>query len=121
MSLFFRYVWRDEITGEYSLHEDFVQFLKCLTVTGEGLFNILIEYFIRKEVPMENCREQRYDGGANMAGCHNGLQAHVSAAYPKAPFVWCAGHCLSLCIEKAYEQTSKVIDHVQEISIAYEY
>ena len=59
--------------------------------------------------------------GGNMAGCRNGLQAHVQAAHPKMHFHWCDGHCLNLCLAKPCEKTKKVVDQVQAMSIAYDY
>ena len=73
LSLFFRYVWFDEQSAKYSVHEDFVIFLHCQTVSGAELFNILMEYVTEKNILMENGRGQAYDGRANMAGCNNGL------------------------------------------------
>jgi len=41
LSLFFRYVWFDEESTKYSVHEDFVVFLRCQKVSGEELFKNL--------------------------------------------------------------------------------
>ena len=89
MALFFRYVWKDPVTGLYTVEEDFVQFLHCPKVTGEGLFQVLMDYTTAKGIPMQNGRAQGYDGGGNMAGKNNGLRARVEAAYPKMPYQWC--------------------------------
>ena len=56
-----------------------------------------------------------------MTGLHNGLQARVRNLYPKMHFHWCSGHCLNLCLAKACEKVKKVVDHVQEITIAFKY
>ena len=61
LSLFFRYVWFDEENTKYSVHEDFVVFLRCQKVSGGELFNILIEYVTEKNIPMENGRGQAYE------------------------------------------------------------
>ena len=38
------------------------------------------------------------------------------------PFVWCHGDCFNLCLTKAFEGTvKKVVDYVQEITIAFKY
>ena len=122
MALFFRYVYFDENTGLFSVHEDFVQFLHCERTSGEALYNVLMEYVTRKGIRMEHGRGQGYDGGGNMSGIRSGLQARIKATYPKMPFVWCHGHCLNLCLTKACEGTvKKVVDHVQEITIAFKY
>jgi hypothetical protein len=54
MALFFRYVWKDPVTGLYTVEEDFVQFLHCPKVTGEGLFQVLMDYTTAKGIPMQN-------------------------------------------------------------------
>ena len=58
-----------------------------------------------------------------MIGKHKGLQARVTRAYPKMHYHWCDAHCLNLCIGKACEEplVKKVVDHVQQITIAYTY
>ena len=128
MSVFFRYVWKNTITGKYSVHEDFTTFLHCPRTSGEALFTVLMGgedggYTGRKGIPMENGRGLGSDGGGNMAGKQNGLQAHVRRAYPKMHFHWCDGHCLNLCVGKACGQplVKKVVDHVQQVTIAFEY
>ena len=75
------------------------------------------------EIALENGRGQGYDGGGNMIGKHKGLQARVTRAYPKMHYHWCDAHCLNLCIGKACEEplVKKVVDHVQQITIAYTY
>ena len=72
-------------------------------------------------IPLQNGRGQGYDGAGNMTGLHNGLQARVRNLYPKMHFHWCSGHCLNLCLAKACEKVKKVVDHVQEITIAFKY
>ena len=52
LALFFRYVWFDPISSVYSVEEDFVQFLHCPRLSGEALFNILVSYVNRNQIPM---------------------------------------------------------------------
>ena len=54
LPLFFRYVWFDEESTKYSVHEDFVVFLHCQKVSGGELFNILMEYVRKKNIPIKN-------------------------------------------------------------------
>ena len=126
LALFFRYVWYDEETNTFSVHEDFVCFLHCERTSGEELFKVLMGgedggYMGRNQIPLQNGRGQGYDGAGNMTGLHNGLQARVRNLYPKMHFHWCSGHCLNLCLAKACEKVKKVVDHVQEITIAFKY
>ena len=126
LALFFRYVWFDAISRKYSVHEDFTQFLHCHRMSGAALFHLLMGgedggYMGRKKIDLSKGRGQAYDGGGNMAGKHNGLQAHVTRANSKFLFVHCHGHIMNLCLAKACEQTQKVVDHVQQITIAFEY
>ena len=116
---FFRYVWYDEETNTFSVHEDFVCFLHCERTSGEELFKVLMGgedggYMGRNQIPLQNGRGQGYDGAGNMTGLHNGLQARVCNLYPKMHFHWCSGHCLNLFLAKACEKVKKVVDHVQE-------
>ena len=59
---------------------------------GAALFHLLMGgedggYMGRKKIDLSKGRGQAYDGGGNMAGKHNGLQAHVTRANPKFSFV----------------------------------
>ena len=61
MSVFFRYVWKNTITGKYSVHEDFTTFLHYPRISGAALFTVLMGgkdggYTGRKGIPMENGR-----------------------------------------------------------------
>lgn len=49
-------------------------------------------------------RVQGYDGAANMAGVHRGVQAIIRQSIPDAVYVHCKAHSLNLAIGHACKE-----------------
>ena len=51
---FFSYVRFDDKTQKFSVHEDFVKCLNCARMSGKALFEILMDYMVKKGITMKN-------------------------------------------------------------------
>ena len=51
----------------------------------------------------ENCVGQALDGAAAMVGRLSGVKTRIKAKYPRALFIYCAGHALNLVIRHAID------------------
>ena len=68
-------------------------------------------------------RAQGYDGAANMAGIHRGVQAIIRHRVPDAVFVHCKAHSLNLAIGHACREpfVRNMLGTLQQIAFAFHY
>ena len=59
---------------------------------------------IHGSLSLSSCREQTYDGVANMAGHLSGVAARIQQEEPKALFVHCFAHSVNLCLQECERQ-----------------
>ena len=69
----------------------------------------------RFELNMSDCRGQCFDGAANMSGNVTGLQKKIIEIQPKALFVHCMNHCLSLSFQDAMSYIPQCRDAMNQI------
>ena len=77
--------------------------------TGESLSSLILNRLEELNIPIENCKGQSYDNGANMKGKNKGVQAWSLQQNPRAVFVACGAHTLNLAIADAAKSTPEVI------------
>ena len=74
----------------------------CLFKSKRQFSKRLLETFLKRSAELQlnlsDCRGQCYDNGANMKEKKAGLQARILRINPKALFVPCANHSLSLIV-----------------------
>lgn len=90
----------------YVIQEDFLGFVKMTSTTGISIKNAIKQKLEDIGLSLENLRGQGYDGGSNMAGKNNGVQALLLNEQPLAFYTHCFSHSLNLCITKACELSS---------------
>ena len=76
-----------------------------------SIANTILNSFAKLGVDFEKLVGQGYDGCSTMAGKVGGVQAKITATYPKAAFVHCASHKLNLVVNylnKVSEITNSV-------------
>ena len=78
------------INGRIS--ESFIALVENPVTTGEQITNLLIETLNGLGLKVEDMVGQGYDGGSNMAGKHNGVQARIRELNPLALFTHCYSH-----------------------------
>ena len=85
VSICFRHV--DVNTLE--VHEEFAGLYETDNTTAATLTTIIKDAICRLGLDLRDCRGQGYDGASNMSGKISGVQARISAEYPKAIFIHC--------------------------------
>ncbi len=95
MVLAFRFV-----DSKREIREEFLPFLHCNAGTSGLAISDQILSAVR-DLDMENCRGQGYDGIGNIAGKHIGAAKRVQNTYPKAIYFHCASHRLNLAVGSA--------------------
>lgn len=89
------------VSPDLQVHETFVGFYETPSTNSSTLFEIAQDVLTRFELKMSDCRGQCFDGAANMAGNITGVQKKIIEIQPKALFVHCMNHCLSLAFQDA--------------------
>ena len=115
MSICLRYVSSDTL----ETHEDFVGLYETENTTAETLTCLIKDAICRFGLDLHNCRGQAYDGAANMSGRLSGVQARISAQYPKAMYIHCFCHSLNLAVQDSSRNIALIrstLDVLQELS-----
>jgi len=89
------------VTESLQVHETFTGFYETTSTTAGTMFNITEDVLTRFELHLSNCRGQCFDGASNMAGNVTGLQKRITEVEPRALFVHCMNHSLSLSFQDA--------------------
>lgn len=93
-SFCFRYVSTDLI-----VNETFVGYYETSATDADTLYKLTDDVLKRFQLCLENCRGQCFDGASNMAGHISGLQKRISDVEPRALYVHCISHSLSLAFQ----------------------
>ena len=104
------------------VREDFLGFLEAESTKGVALAEFMTtqaEFVIETR----KMRAQGYDGAANMAGVHRGVQAIIKQHVPKAVYVHCKAHSLELAIGYACKEplVRNMLSTLQTIAFAFDY
>ncbi|CAI6357655.1 unnamed protein product [Macrosiphum euphorbiae] len=97
------------VNGEVSIEESFIDFIISHEKTGSGLADEISSKLKEDGLNIMDCRGQGFDNGANMAGVHNGVQAHIISKNDLAMFVPCAAHSLNLIGVHAAQTSPTII------------
>lgn len=85
MTICIRYV---DVTT-WVMREDFLGFIEMVSTTGAIIKNTIQQKLVSIGLKMENIRGQGYDGGSNMSGRINGVQALILKEQPLAFYTHC--------------------------------
>ena len=92
VSICFRHV----DTNALEVHKEFVGLYETENTTADILTRIIKDVIYRLGLDLKDCRGQGYDGASNMSGRLSGVQARISAEYPKALYIHCFCHSQNL-------------------------
>lgn len=92
-----RFVWFNEELQQYEIHERFLKFVDCFKKTGKDIAELIKSTLAKYKIPLEDCRGQGYDNGANMKGIYKGVQSRILKENNLALYSPCACHTLNLC------------------------
>lgn len=85
------------------IREDFIGFVEAKSTTGAELQQLILSQLSSVGLSLKHLRGQGYDGGSNMSGREQGVQALILAQQPLAFYTHCFSHCLNLCLSKTCE------------------
>lgn len=85
------------------IKEEFLGFLELSSTPGIAIKNAILKQLENFGLNLGHVRGQGYDGGSNMSGRFNGVQALILKEQPLAVYTHCFSHDLNLCISKVCE------------------
>lgn len=88
--------------------ENFMGFYKTCDTKSKTLFELLKNFLDSQTLKINKIRGQCYDGAQNMSGKITGLQTRVKEVEPRAIYVHCSAHCLSLVVQDSIEGIATV-------------
>ncbi|KAL6456301.1 hypothetical protein MHYP_G00348440 [Metynnis hypsauchen] len=113
--LLVRYVHHDkEDSGVWKIVERFIEVKDFHKKTGQEISEMILEALQSNGIPLQECRGQGYDNGANMSGKVKGVQAQILKVNPLATFSPCASHTLNLAGDISLDVEAANIKALQE-------
>ena len=118
MSLCIRFV--DAIK---QIREEFIDFIDVERITGEVLFEAVVNFYKRNDIHLEDLRGQCYDGASNMSALKKGLSGRVLEVNPKALYTHCTSHVLNLSIVAACKENTiqMVLTQMTSLAVYFKY
>ena len=68
-------------------------------IDADTVTKVIIDSLTRFNLPLNRCHGQCYDGAPNMSGKHAGVCTHILKKEPRAIYIHCMGHSLSLAVK----------------------
>ena len=118
-----RYLARNDATLRLEITEEFLGFVEADKTTGEALAITFINAQEEYGILVAKMRSQGYDGAANMAGIHRGVQARIRQLVPGAIYTHCKAHNINLAIVHASREPliRTMMETVQQIAFSFNY
>ncbi|XP_026483030.1 zinc finger MYM-type protein 1-like [Ctenocephalides felis] len=91
------------------IKETFLGFHEVKDQTALGLSKKIIKSITDKNIPLNKCRGQGYDGANTMKGTYGGVQKLIKDVEPNAVYVHCAAHNLNLVLNDAVREIIDII------------
>ena len=104
------------------IKESFLGFHEVKDQTALAMSNQIIKSINDKNIPLNKCRGQGYDGANTMKGTYGGVQKLIKDIEPKAVYVHCAAHNLNLVLNDAVREVIDMqhfFDTVQQIYVFF--
>jgi hypothetical protein len=104
---------------EFKIKEEILGFIELSSTTGSAIKDEILKQIENFGLYLTNVRGQGYDGGSNMSGRYNGVQALILEKQPLAIYTHFSSHELNLYISKVCELPSirNMIDTVGSVSV----
>ncbi|CAF4657931.1 unnamed protein product [Rotaria socialis] len=104
---------------QFKVHERFMGFARTTEMTGEALFNLLLEWLKKLNLDVKNIVAQLYDGASAMRGEYKGVPARLKQIAPCGIYIHCNGHILNLCLVDVSTRVSSIRNNFGIVSSLY--
>ena len=123
ISICVRFVhWKDE-DNTVEVREEFLGFVEAESTKGVALAEKFMTTQAEFGIETRKMRAQGYNGAADMAGVHRGVQAIIKQHVPEAVYIHSKAHSLNLAIGHASKEplVRNMLSTLQTIAFAFDY
>ncbi len=89
------------VTDSFDVHEEFVGLYKVPSIDAATLTSVAKDALCRLNIPISKLRGQCYDGASSMRGARSGVATRIMEDEPRAVYIHCYGHSISLAVNDA--------------------
>ena len=101
--------------------ETFFGFTELTQTTAEAIKTCVDDLFQRADIDINKMTSCSFDGGANYAGCHSGVQALLRKNNPALFYVHCRAHLLQLALVHASQKYAFIKRVLSVLNSLYAY
>ena len=98
------------INDDFVASEEFLGLYKLAVANAQSIVDVMLDAFIRLQIPLAKLRGQCYDGCSTMAGAKAGVAAKITQQQPRAVFTHCYGHALNLGVSDMIKRSAVLKD-----------
>lgn len=91
------------------IKKTFLGFHEVEDQTALAISKQIIKSINDKNIPLNKCRGQGYDGANTMKGTYGGVQKLIKDVEPNAVYVHCAAHNLNLVLNDAVREVIEML------------
>lgn len=125
LSVCVRYLGMSSATNKVEVDEVFLGFVPLPRTDAATISDLLINHLVKWGVDLERLRGMGFDGASVMSGVNAGVQARITARFPKAKyFTHCSSHCLNLVIVASCNDVCEISNFMttfQQVTLFFSY
>ena len=84
------------VTADFVVHEEFIGLYMVDLIDSKTIMATIMDVLTRLNLPISKLCGQCYDGASSMSGIRNGMATKIMELEPRALYVHCYEHSLSL-------------------------
>ena len=92
------------VSDDLHSNEEFLGLSQLPNIEASTLTSMIKDCLIRFNLSLSKARGQCYDGASNMSGKRTGVARNISEEEPRALFIHCYGHSLSLAAADTFKK-----------------
>ena len=104
------------VSCELEVSEDLLGLHSLERSDSETISKTILDVLLRCMLPLEDLRGQAYDGGSAMAGSKTGVAVRIQQKQPKALYVHCQAHSLSLVVQDAVCKSNNICHFMENVN-----
>ena len=98
------------VAEDFEVHEEFLGLYHVNSINAATITDVIKDTLIRMNLSTSRLRGQCYDGASAMSGTKSGVAKRICDLEPRAVFMHCFGHSLSLAASDAIKQSKLMSD-----------
>ena len=98
------------VSDDFTVHEEFLGLYALSAIDAQSIVDVMMDAFLRFQIPLAKLRGQCYDGCSTMAGARAGVAAKITKMEPRAVFTHCYVYTLNLSVSDTVKRSPAMKD-----------